>query len=193
LIPNPIRKVLSSIHEHRVLALLMGGQACVFYGAAEFSRDTDFAILASPANLARLQRALDDLEADVIAVPPFAAGHLRRGHAIHFRCRHPEAAGLRIDVMTANLASAHRKAMAERFFCSTPRQDKRLRSTRPWPGRSPASANWTGTTGPRSGRNSRGCAAAAETGPGPHCKKTDIRTCIPRGQAYSLSRSARSA
>ncbi len=24
----------------------MGGQACVFYGAAEFSRDTDLAILA---------------------------------------------------------------------------------------------------------------------------------------------------
>ena len=31
---------------HRVRALLMGGQACVFYGAAEFSRDTDFAVLA---------------------------------------------------------------------------------------------------------------------------------------------------
>ena len=30
----------------RVHALLMGGQACVFYGAAEFSRDADFAILA---------------------------------------------------------------------------------------------------------------------------------------------------
>jgi hypothetical protein len=29
----------------------MGGQACVLYGAAEFSRDTDLAILASPANL----------------------------------------------------------------------------------------------------------------------------------------------
>jgi hypothetical protein len=26
---------------HQVRALLMGGQACVFYGAAEFSRDTD--------------------------------------------------------------------------------------------------------------------------------------------------------
>jgi hypothetical protein len=25
---------------HHVRALLMGGQACVFYGAAEFSRDT---------------------------------------------------------------------------------------------------------------------------------------------------------
>jgi hypothetical protein len=30
----------------RVRALFMGGQACVFYGAAEFSRDIDFAILA---------------------------------------------------------------------------------------------------------------------------------------------------
>jgi hypothetical protein len=43
---------------HRVRALLMGGQACVFYGAAEFSRDTDFAILADAANLARLCRTL---------------------------------------------------------------------------------------------------------------------------------------
>ena len=38
---NPILKVLSSIRTNRVRALLMGGQACVFYGAAEFSRDTD--------------------------------------------------------------------------------------------------------------------------------------------------------
>jgi len=37
----------------RVRALLMGGQACVFYGAAEFSRDTDLAIVADAANLAR--------------------------------------------------------------------------------------------------------------------------------------------
>ena len=37
MIRNPILKVLSSIRAHRVHALLMGGQACVFYGAAEFS------------------------------------------------------------------------------------------------------------------------------------------------------------
>src|SRR5271166_3985913 len=85
LIPNPIRKVLSSMRKRRVRALLMGGQACVFYGAAEFSRDTDFAILADTANLARLQWALDDLQAGVIAVPPFALKYLRRGHAVHFR------------------------------------------------------------------------------------------------------------
>jgi hypothetical protein len=82
---------------HRVRALLMGGQACVFYGAAEFSRDTDLAIVADAANLARLRRAFADLQADVIAVPPFELKHLRRGHAIHFRCRHPEALRMRVE------------------------------------------------------------------------------------------------
>ena len=100
MIPNPIRRVLSSIEAHRVRALLMGGQACILYGAAEFSRDTGFAILASPANLTRLRAALDDLQARVIAVPPFELEFLRRGHAVHFRSWHAQAPGLRIDVMT---------------------------------------------------------------------------------------------
>ena len=30
---------------HQVRVLLMGGQACVFYGATEFSRDVDLALL----------------------------------------------------------------------------------------------------------------------------------------------------
>lgn len=85
---------------HRVRALLMGGQACVFYGAAEFSRDTDFVILASPVNLARLRKALVELRAEPIAVPPFALKYLRRGHAIHFRCQHPDAPRMRVDVMS---------------------------------------------------------------------------------------------
>jgi hypothetical protein len=84
----------------RVGALLMGGQACVFYGAAEFSRDIDFAILADAANVSRLRRALEDLRAEVIAVPPFELKYLRRGHAVHFRCQHPEAMGMRLDVMS---------------------------------------------------------------------------------------------
>ncbi len=78
----------------------MGGQACVLYGAAEFSRDTDVAVLAEAENLDRLQQALDELEADCIAVPPFAAEYLVRGHAVHFRCRHPDARGMPIDVMS---------------------------------------------------------------------------------------------
>jgi hypothetical protein len=78
----------------------MGGQACVFYGAAEFSRDTDFAILAEASNLTRLRKALADLQAGLIAVPPFEIKYLRRGHAIHFRCYHPEALHLRVDIMS---------------------------------------------------------------------------------------------
>ena len=69
MIPNPIRKVLSSMRAHRVRALLMGGQACVFYGAAEFSRDADFAILADTTNLARLRRCLTDLQGEVYWLP----------------------------------------------------------------------------------------------------------------------------
>ena len=100
MIPNPIRKVLSTMQAHRVRALLMGGQACVLYGAAQFSRDVDLAVLADAANLQRLHAALDELQAENVAVPPFAAEYLERGHSIHFRCQHPEAPGLRVDIMS---------------------------------------------------------------------------------------------
>ena len=85
---------------HQVRALLMGGQACVFYGAAEFSRDTDLLILADADNLGRLEAAWRELQAECIAVPPFAIEYLERGHAVHFRCRHPDAADMRVDLMS---------------------------------------------------------------------------------------------
>lgn len=78
----------------------MGGQACVLYGAAEFSRDTDFAILADESNLQNLKKALQDLEAVCIAVPPFERRYLDQGHAIHFRSQHQESHGMRVDVMS---------------------------------------------------------------------------------------------
>ena len=88
------------MRKHHVQCLLMGGQACVLYGGAEFSRDTDLAVLASEENAERLQQAMRELEADVIAVPPFLLQYLDAGHAVHFRCRHPEATGMRVDVMS---------------------------------------------------------------------------------------------
>ncbi len=100
MIPSPIRKALSTIRKHRVDHLLMGGQACVLYGAAEFSRDLDLVLLPDPANLDRLEEALAELEAEVIAVPAFMPSYLNEGLAVHFRCRFHEVAGLRIDVMT---------------------------------------------------------------------------------------------
>ena len=78
----------------------MGGQACVFYGAAQFSKDVDLALFASEENFSRLRAALNELNAKRIAVPRFDADLLARGHAVHFRCQGGEADGLRVDVMT---------------------------------------------------------------------------------------------
>jgi hypothetical protein len=100
LIRTPIRQVLSTIRGHQVLALLMGGQACVFYGAAQFSKNIDFLILAGETNFAGLRGALAELDAVRIAVPPFDPEHLARGHAVHYRCRADGVEGLRIDLMT---------------------------------------------------------------------------------------------
>lgn len=97
---NPIHKVLSTLKLHDVKCLLMGGQACVFYGAAEFSRDTDVALLASTENLNKLKQATEELEAELVAVPKLNIDYLKKGHAIHFRCNHPEADGMRLDVMS---------------------------------------------------------------------------------------------
>jgi hypothetical protein len=80
--------------------MVMGGQACVLYGGAEFSRDTDLAVLCNDENLARLTAALQELKADVIAVPPFERRYLEMGLAVHFRCQHPDAAAMHVDVMS---------------------------------------------------------------------------------------------
>lgn len=89
------------MHAHGVRYLLMGGQACIVYGAAEFSRDTDVAVLAVSENLRRLQAALDALDARVMTVPPFEREYLEHGHAVHFECGPATAAaGIRVDVMS---------------------------------------------------------------------------------------------
>jgi hypothetical protein len=78
----------------------MGGQACVFYGAAQVSKDVDLLLLAEAGNFQRLRRALEQLRAQRIAVPPFDPAALARGHAVHFRCQGGDPDGLRIDLMT---------------------------------------------------------------------------------------------
>ena len=98
--PSPIHRALSILRGHRIRALVMGGQACILYGAAEFSRDIDVAVLADESNLARLRTALDELDAEPVFVPPLGRDVLLRGHACHFRCRRPGTEGVRIDVMS---------------------------------------------------------------------------------------------
>ena len=100
MIPGPIHKVLSTFLKHDVRALLIGGQACILYGAAEFSRDIDFAVAVAPGNLDRVRAALAELDAEQVYVPALSAEVLRKGHACHFRCRTEEARGFRVDLIS---------------------------------------------------------------------------------------------
>ena len=77
----------------------MGGQACILYGASEFSRDIDLAILVSAENLANFRAVLSELRAEAVYVPELEQEVLLKGHACHFRCNAPGVEGLRIDVM----------------------------------------------------------------------------------------------
>ena len=61
MIPNPILKVLSTLTTNQVRHLLMGGQACVLYGGAEFSRDTDVLIVADADYWRPLRAELEQL------------------------------------------------------------------------------------------------------------------------------------
>jgi hypothetical protein len=100
MIPGPIHKVLSTFLKHDVRALLIGGQACILYGAAEFSRDIDFAVTVVPGNLDRVRAALAELDAEQVYVPALSADVLRKGHACHFRCRAEDARGFRVDILS---------------------------------------------------------------------------------------------
>ncbi len=96
---NPIPKVLSTFFRHRVKALLIGGQACILYGAAEFSRDIDLSVLISTENLEALRKVLRELEAEPVFYPDLSVEALLKGHACHFRCQRKDLKGLRVDVI----------------------------------------------------------------------------------------------
>jgi len=99
-IPTQILQVLSTIRTYDVRALLMGGQACVLYGAAEYSRDLDLAVLATPEALPALNAALNALHATMIDVPSFDVCFLERGHAVHFSIPDGSTSPLRVDIMS---------------------------------------------------------------------------------------------
>jgi hypothetical protein len=92
--------VLKAMAEGGVQCLLTGGQACVIYGAAEFSKDVDFVVLADTDNFSRIESVARRLDAEIIAVPTMRKSHLDEGLAIHLRCRLPAIADFRIDLMS---------------------------------------------------------------------------------------------
>jgi len=68
------------------LALLLGARLRPLFSALLPALDV--------TNLDRLSAAMDDLQAEVIAVPPFDARHLEEGLAAHFRCQGGDVQGL---------------------------------------------------------------------------------------------------
>ena len=54
-------------------------------------------LLPEDANARLFREAIENLDAESIAVPDFDLQHLLRGHAVHFRCTREDVAGLRID------------------------------------------------------------------------------------------------
>ena len=72
----------------------------MLYGAAEFSRETDLVVLADAENMKRLSEALAELQAECVAVPAFDPVYLDMGLAVYFRCQHPDALNMRVDVMS---------------------------------------------------------------------------------------------
>ena len=100
MIRSPIPRVLSTFLKYRVKSLLIGGQACILYGAAEFSRDIDLAVMVNSENLENLRLALDGLDAKSIYVPDLSEDVLLRGHACHFRCQREDVKSLRIDIIS---------------------------------------------------------------------------------------------
>jgi hypothetical protein len=98
---SPIPKALSTFLKNKVKALLIGGQACILYGAAEFSRDIDLTIMVSQKNLENLKKALEELDAERVFYPDLSEEVLLRGHACHFRCEREDVKGFRIDVIGA--------------------------------------------------------------------------------------------
>ena len=81
-------------------------------GAAEYSRDLDLAVLATPEALPALRAALESLNATVIAVPSFDVRYLDRGHAVHFSTPDGSTSPLRVDIVgDGAVCTGHQQAL----------------------------------------------------------------------------------
>ncbi len=95
-----MRDLFRSLGDARVDFLVIGGQAAVLYGAAQFTQDLDLWIRPTTANLRALARALHAARARVHKLtPPLTIEHLRRGHGFHFVVPQAGALPAFLDVM----------------------------------------------------------------------------------------------
>src|SRR5438132_9381810 len=80
-----MRELFQNFDREHVEYLLIGGQATIIYGAADFTQDVDIWVRPDADNFRRLLRALAFSRARVHKLtPPLTLNWARRGHGFHF-------------------------------------------------------------------------------------------------------------
>jgi len=80
-----MRELFQAFDDERLEYLLIGGQATVIYGAADFTQDVDIWVRPDVNNFQRLLRSLDSCRARIHELtPPLTLRWGRRGHGFHF-------------------------------------------------------------------------------------------------------------
>jgi hypothetical protein len=91
-----MRSLFRAFEREGVRYLVISGQACILYGASQFTEDLDLWIAPAPKNIDSLLRALARVKARVYKLtPPITARNVLKGHGFHFRI----GRDLFIDVM----------------------------------------------------------------------------------------------
>lgn len=95
-----MRDLFRAFERRRVDALVVGGQAAIFYGAAYYTQDLDLWIRPTSETVDRFLKALGDLKARVHKLtPPMTPRFVRRGHAFHFILPQRGSSPVYLDVM----------------------------------------------------------------------------------------------
>jgi hypothetical protein len=80
-----MRELFQAFEHEQLDYLLIGGQATIIYGAADFTQDVDIWIRSDVDNFQRLLRALASCRARIHKLtPPLTLRWARRGHGFHF-------------------------------------------------------------------------------------------------------------
>jgi len=81
-----IKSLFRAFETHQVRYLLISGQACVLYGASQFTEDIDFWIQSSNKNVRAFLRAMAQVKAKVYKLtPPMTQVYVLKGHGFHFK------------------------------------------------------------------------------------------------------------
>jgi len=78
---------------------VIAGQACLYYGAIQNTKDGDLWVLPSEENVEQLRKALHEIGAHQTFLPELSLKYLLKGHAVHYELPHG-AGNFRIDIMT---------------------------------------------------------------------------------------------